>query len=199
MDPLPKNFSIKNKNGLGRGRIFLVEPRTSWLIQELPGWTRNFRPEVPGRTKKSANGYLTGYQEDEKSQNQVPNREAFFLVGSWLRPEDFGFGHPLNNVFPNREYFTGNLYPSHTVCFIISHNVRVVGPIKYLVIFLDQSQTWLFCTLSSHFVQCRQQAAYKDRNEDCQSVLFWLSQKPHACYRHVRRFRKIIEEGIRYP
>jgi hypothetical protein len=37
MDPLPKNFPIKNKNGLGKGRIFLVEPRTSWLIQELHG------------------------------------------------------------------------------------------------------------------------------------------------------------------
>ena len=105
MDPLPKSFPIKNKNGLGKGRIFLVEPRTSWLIQELPGWTKNFRPEVPGRTKKSANGYLTGYQEDEKSQNQVPNREAFFLVGSWLRPEDFGFGHPLSEMNLIIEFF----------------------------------------------------------------------------------------------
>ena len=64
-------------------------------MQELPGGTRNFRPEVPGRTKKSENGYLTRYQEDENSPNRVPNREAFFLVGSWLRPEDFGFGQPL--------------------------------------------------------------------------------------------------------
>ena len=35
------------------------------------------------------------YQEDKDSSNQVPSWEAFFLVGSWLRPEDFGFGHPL--------------------------------------------------------------------------------------------------------
>ena len=27
--------------------------------------------------------------------NQEPNQETLFLVGSWLRPEDFGFGHPL--------------------------------------------------------------------------------------------------------
>ena len=67
-------------------------------MQELPGGTRNFRPEVPGRTKKSENGYLTRYQEDENSPNRVPNREAFFLVGSWLRPEDFGFGHPLEDT-----------------------------------------------------------------------------------------------------
>ena len=38
--------------------------------------------KVPGHTKKSENGYLTGYQEDENSPNPVPNREAFFLVGS---------------------------------------------------------------------------------------------------------------------
>ena len=31
----------------------------------------------------------------ENSPNQVPNREPFFLVGSGLRPEDFGFCHPL--------------------------------------------------------------------------------------------------------
>ena len=48
-----------------------------------------------GWIKKSENGYLTGYQEDENSPNHVPNQEAFFLVGSWLRPEDFGFGTPL--------------------------------------------------------------------------------------------------------
>ena len=52
-------------------------------------------PEVPGHTRKSENGYLTGYQEDENCPNRVPNREAFFLVGSWLRPEDIGFSHPL--------------------------------------------------------------------------------------------------------
>jgi hypothetical protein len=27
--------------------------------------------------------------------NREPNQETLFLVGSWLRPEDFGFGHPL--------------------------------------------------------------------------------------------------------
>ena len=46
-----------------------------------------------GWIKKSENGYLTGYQEDENSPNHVPNKEAFFSVGSWLRSE--GFGHPL--------------------------------------------------------------------------------------------------------
>ena len=39
-----------------------------------------------------------------------------------------------NNVFSNMEYFTGDLYSSHTVCFILSHNVCVVGPIICLVI-----------------------------------------------------------------
>ena len=77
----PKNFLVKTKN-------FLQKAGTSWLNQDL-------QTEVPGRTKKSENGYLTGYQEEENSPNRVPNREAFFLVGSWLRPEDFGFGHPL--------------------------------------------------------------------------------------------------------
>ena len=27
--------------------------------------------------------------------NHGPNQETLFLVGSWLRPEDFGFGHTL--------------------------------------------------------------------------------------------------------
>ena len=30
--------------------------------------------------------------------NQEPNQETLFLLGSWLRPEDFGFGHPLGVV-----------------------------------------------------------------------------------------------------
>jgi hypothetical protein len=30
--------------------------------------------------------------------NQEPNQETLFLVGSWLRPEDFGFGHPLVQI-----------------------------------------------------------------------------------------------------
>ena len=50
-----------------------------------------------GQTEKSENGYLTGYHEDENSQNQVPKWEAF-LVGSSLRPEHFGFGHPLASM-----------------------------------------------------------------------------------------------------
>ena len=49
-------------------------------------------------------------------------------------------------------YFTRNLYHSHTICSNMSHNLYVVGPIICLVIYLDQSQTWSFCTLSSHFV-----------------------------------------------
>ena len=28
-----------------------------------------------------------------------------------------------NNVYPNFKYFTGNIYPSHSVCFIMSHKV----------------------------------------------------------------------------
>ena len=36
-----------------------------------------------GTTKGSD---LTRYEEDDNSLNWVPNQEAFFLVGSWLRP-----------------------------------------------------------------------------------------------------------------
>ena len=52
------------------------KPSSSWKWQELLGWTGNFRPEVPGLTKKSENRYVTGYQEDENSTNWVPNREV---------------------------------------------------------------------------------------------------------------------------
>ena len=74
IDPSPEKLPGKNQVVLAKGRNFLVEPGTSGL---------NFLVEP------------TGYQEDENSPNRVPNQEAFFLVGSWLRPEDFGFGHPL--------------------------------------------------------------------------------------------------------
>ena len=69
---LPKNFLVKN--------------RCSFKRQELTGWTSNFRPEVPGWTKKSENGYSTGYREDENYSNRVPNQESFsgrFLVKAW--------------------------------------------------------------------------------------------------------------------
>ena len=35
------------------------------------------------------------YQENEKSGYQEPKPGTLFLVGSWLRPEDFGFGRTL--------------------------------------------------------------------------------------------------------
>ena len=69
----PEKLPGKSQDVLANGRNFLVEPGS----------------------KKSEIGNLTGYQEDENSPNRVLHREAFFLVGSWLRPEDFGFGHPL--------------------------------------------------------------------------------------------------------
>ena len=68
-------------------KLVLEKAENSWLNQEPPAWSS-------GWTKKSENGYLTGYHEDENSPNQVLKREAF-LVGSWLMPEHFGFGHPL--------------------------------------------------------------------------------------------------------
>ena len=74
----------KKQEVLAKGGNILVEPGTSGLKFLV----------IP------RNGYLTGYQEDENSPNRVPNREAFFLVGSWLKPEDFGFGHPLAETDP---------------------------------------------------------------------------------------------------
>ena len=68
-------LKIENQEVLVKGSNLLVEPGTSG--------------------KKSEIGDLTKYQEDKDSPNQVLNREDFFLVGSWLSPEDFGFGHPL--------------------------------------------------------------------------------------------------------
>ena len=68
-------------------KLVLEKAENSCLNQEPPAWSS-------GRTKKSEIGHLTGYHEDENSPNQVLKREAF-LVGSWLMPEHFGFGHPL--------------------------------------------------------------------------------------------------------
>ena len=61
----------------GKKQKFLEKAGNSWLNQEPHAWSS-------GPTKKSENGYLTGYHEDENSPDQVPNREAFFLLGSWL-------------------------------------------------------------------------------------------------------------------
>jgi hypothetical protein len=36
------------------------------------------------------------YQESEIFSNQEPKPEALFLVGSWLRPSDFGFVRTLD-------------------------------------------------------------------------------------------------------
>ena len=64
-------------------------------MQEFLGFTRNFRQEVPGRARKPKSG--TGYRNQEAQKSFKPGTVpgTLFLVGSWLRPYDFGFGHPL--------------------------------------------------------------------------------------------------------
>ena len=37
-------------------------------------------------------------QEAQNMASQEPNQDTLFLVGSWLRPYNFGFGHPLQTV-----------------------------------------------------------------------------------------------------
>ena len=70
IDPSPKKPTGKNQEVLAKGRNFLVEPGTSGLKFLV----------IPRSLK------MDTLPEDENSPNQVPSWEAFFLVGSWLRP-----------------------------------------------------------------------------------------------------------------
>ena len=77
---------------------------SSWSNQELPGkpistwFNQEIRPEVPGCTSKMRNHQTKNRnqnQENEKFEYQEPKPGTLFLVGSWLRAEDFGFGRTL--------------------------------------------------------------------------------------------------------
>ena len=79
----PKKLPGKKQEVLAKGRNILVEPVTSGLkfLVEPRSLKMDTVPGT-GKMKIIQTGYLT----------RNPS-----LVGSWLRPEDFGFGYPLSH------------------------------------------------------------------------------------------------------
>ena len=75
---------------------YFSEKNINFLPKQESTWNEGLKFMLySGRLRNIITNYLTRYQEVGKYQNRVPNQETLFLVGSWLRPEDFCFGHPL--------------------------------------------------------------------------------------------------------